>query len=149
MQIIWGKYKQQLITIGREEKIKEIYEDFQSLLPDVHKNILENKTLPHVKELNINENAFDELGIVNRVTDANADLDSTYSLLVEAIEINPYSIPLLKAYCFTSIQMGLSEYADSGYMRLMELLSPQEMNTFAVSYYDAQQLQKSQASVWK
>ena len=149
LQIIWGKYKQQLITIGREEKIKEIYEDFQSLLPDVHKNILENKTLPHVKELNINENAFDELGIVNRVTDANADLDSTYSLLVEAIEINPYSIPLLKAYCFTSIQMGLSEYADSGYMRLMELLSTQEMNTFAVSYYDAQQLQKSQASVWK
>ena len=149
LQIIWGKYKQQLITIGREEKIKEIYEDFQSLLPDVHKNILENKTLAHVKELNINENAFDELGIVNRVTDANADLDSTYSLLVEAIEINPYSIPLLKAYCFTSIQMGLSEYADSGYMRLMELLSTQEMNTFAVSYYDAQQLQKSQASAWK
>ena len=70
-------------------------------------------------------------------------------MLVESIEINPYSVPLLKAYCITAIKMGLPEYADSGYMRLMELLSNQEMNTFTEDYYDAQQIQKSQSSTWR
>ena len=45
--------------------------------------------------------------------------------------------------------MGLPEYADTGYMRLMELLSTQEMNTFAIDYYDAQQQRKSQVGAWQ
>ncbi len=149
LQTIWKKYRQQLISTGRQDEIKEILEDLLPLLSDTTKKILKNESLPQTKELNITENAFYELGIINRVNKANTDLDSIYNLLVEAIEINPYSVPLLKAYCFTSIKMGLPEYADSGYMRLMELLSTQEMNTFAVHYYDAQQQRKSQAGAWQ
>ena len=149
LQTIWKKYRQQLISTGRQDEIKEILEDLLPLLSDTTKKILKNELLPQTKELNLTENAFYELGIINRVNEANTDLDSKYNLLVEAIEINPYSVPLLKAYCFTSIKMGLPEYADSGYMRLMELLSTQEMNTFAVHYYDAQQQRKSQAGAWQ
>ena len=149
LQTIWKKYRQQLISGGRQDEIKEILEDLLPLLSDTTKKILKNELLPQTKELNLTENAFYELGIINRVNEANTDLDSKYNLLVEAIEINPYSVPLLKAYCFTSIKMGLPEYADSSYMRLMELLSTQEMNTFAVHYYDAQQQRKSQAGAWQ
>ena len=149
LQTIWKKYRQQLISAGRQDEIKEILEDLLPLLSDTTKKILKNELLPQTKELNITENAFDELAILSRVKDPNVDLGSKYNLLVEAIEINPYSVPLLKAYCFTSIKMGLPEYADSSYMRLMELLSTQEMNTFAVHYYDAQQQRKSQAGAWQ
>ena len=149
LKTIWKKYMQQLISAGRQDEIEGILKDLLSSLPDASKKILKNELLPQTKELNITENAFDELGIINRVNEANMDLDSMYNLLVEAIEINPYSVPLLKAYCFTSLKIGLPEYADSGYMRLIELLSTQEMNTFAVRYYDAQQQRKSQAGAWK
>ena len=149
LHAIWKKYSQQLISASRQDEIKEILEDLLPLLSDTAKNILKNETFSYTKGINITENAFDELAILSRVKDPNVDLGSKYNLLVEAIEINPYSIPLLKSYCFTSIQMGLPEYADSGYMRLMELLSTQEMNTFAVRYYDAQQQRKSQAGAWQ
>ncbi|MBT5508095.1 MAG: hypothetical protein HOK17_13345, partial [Flammeovirgaceae bacterium] len=149
LKTIWEKYMQQLISAGRQDEIEGILKDLLSSLPDASKKILKNELLPQTKELNITENAFDELGIINRVNEANMDLDSMYNLLVEAIEINPYSVPLLKAYCFTSLKIGLPEYADSGYMRLIELLSTQEMNTFAVRYYDAQQQRKSQVGAWK
>ena len=149
LQTIWKKYRQQLISADRKDEIERILKDLLPSLPDAHKKILINGLSPHSKELNIAQNAFDELGIINRVNEANANLDSMYNILVEAIEINPYSIPLLKAYCFTSIKIGLPEYADSGYMRLMELLSTQEMNTFAVHYYDAQQQRKSQSGAWQ
>mgnify|MGYP001168148706 FL=1 len=149
LQVIWEKYRQQLFSAGRIDKIKEPHEDLLPLLSDTSKYLYINNLPPHAKELDINENAFDELEIINRVNETDTDLNFIYNLLVESIEINPYSIPLLKAYCFTSIKMGLQEYADSGYMRLMELLSTQEMNTFTESYYDAQQLQKSQSSAWR
>ena len=149
LKTIWKKYTQQLISTGRQDEIEGILKGLLPLLPDATKKILKNELLPHNKALNITENAFDELTIIKTIKDPNADLDSTYNLLVEAIEINPYSIPLLKAYCFTSVQMGLPEYADSGYMRLLELLSTQEMNTFAVRYYDAQQQRKLQAGAWQ
>ena len=149
LQIIWEKYKQQLFSAGQIDKIKEHHENLLPLLSDTSKYLFINNLLPHAKELDINENSFDELEIINRVNDTNTDLNSIYNLLVESIEINPYSVPLLKAYCFTSIKMGLPEYADSVYMRLMELLSTQEMNTFTKSYYYAQQLQKSQSNAWR
>ena len=149
LQVIWEKYKQQLFSTGRIDKIKELYQDLLPLLSDTSKHLHTNNLLPHSKQLDINENAFDELKIIDRLNDTNTDLNSIYNLLVESIEINPYSVPLLKAYCITAIKMGLPEYADSGYMRLMELLSNQEMNTFTEDYYDAQQIQKSQSSTWR
>ncbi len=149
LQKIWEKYREQLFSKGRVDIIKETLDGLFPLLSDTSKNIYKNNLLPHAKEVDINENAFDELEIINRVNDKNTDLNFIYNLLVESIEINPYSIPLLKAYCFTSIKMGLPEYADSGYMRLMELLSAQEMNTFTSRYYDAQQFQKLQSRDWK
>ncbi len=75
-------------------------------------------------------------------------MDTKYGMLIEAIEINRYSVSLLKAYCFAAISFGFVDYADMGYMRLYELLSKEEMNSFEDEYYEAKQKRKSEMADW-
>ena len=72
-------------------------------------------------------NAFNE-GQVLAVVDELEERDSLggYDILVDAIEINPYSEELLKAYAFKALEWNFSEYADQALLRLQAIISEDE-----------------------
>ena len=62
----------------------------------------------------------------------NEDEDQAYNILLNAIEINPHSISLQKAYTLQSIRMGLTSYADTHLSLLKEKLSREDYIAFEV-----------------
>ena len=72
--------------------------------------------------------------------------EEKYNLLVNAVEYNPYSIGLLKAYSLAAVDMGLSDYAEFSLVSLYELLPEEEYNTF-VNEFD-QYIRSRQDQDW-
>ncbi|MEQ9423792.1 MAG: hypothetical protein RJQ09_05190 [Cyclobacteriaceae bacterium] len=58
------------------------------------------------------------------------DDDKAYQILLSAIEVNPYSSRLTKAYILQSINVGLSNYAREELVRLFDLVPEQEFRQF-------------------
>jgi tetratricopeptide (TPR) repeat protein len=71
-------------------------------------------------------NAIQELGKRNEFVQ--------YEILVDAIEINPYSSDLLKAYILTAVDWNLEEYAEEVLPRLSNMISKNEYDTFITTY---------------
>ena len=81
------------------------------------------------------KNAFDEELIISVVEELNArDTLSGYHILVEAVEINPYSVPLLKSYILTALEWNLNAYADQSLEKLSELTDAQDFDLFLAAY---------------
>ena len=57
-------------------------------------------------------------------------MDTSYDILLQAIEINPYSIRLLKTYIFRAIETGLGTYADRELEKLRALISEDDYQSF-------------------
>ncbi|WP_370089084.1 hypothetical protein [Ekhidna sp.] len=57
-----------------------------------------------------------------------------YELLVDALEINPYSARLLKRYILEALEWNLIEYADQGLARLKDLVTSDEYSEFKLTY---------------
>ncbi len=53
-----------------------------------------------------------------------------YNILLNAIEINPYSIRLRKAYVLQAVGIGQSNYAQTELLKLKELISDNEYADF-------------------
>ncbi|WBA40227.1 hypothetical protein [Hymenobacter canadensis] len=62
------------------------------------------------------------------------DYLGAYGALQAALEYNPESVPLLKAYALAAIPAGLAEYATTSLAKLRPLLSPDEYATFRILY---------------
>jgi hypothetical protein len=75
-------------------------------------------------------NYFDEQKIFTFLSDSTEESEKKYELLVKAIEVNPYATGLLKAYCLSAVDMGLSDYAEYSLMELYDLLPKDEYLTF-------------------
>lgn len=58
----------------------------------------------------------------------------SYGILLNAVEINPYSIPLLKAYAFSAIDQYLIEFADDVLPRIKALMDGDDYNDFLKQY---------------
>ncbi|MBK5279607.1 MAG: hypothetical protein JJE09_12165, partial [Bacteroidia bacterium] len=54
----------------------------------------------------------------------------TYTILVNALQTNPQSVKLLKAYGLEAFQMGFDEYAQSAIDQLAELIGQPSVNKF-------------------
>ena len=53
-----------------------------------------------------------------------------YTILVNALQVNPQSVKILKAYGIEAFQMGFDEYAQSAFDRLAGLIGQQAFNKF-------------------
>ncbi|MBO0358719.1 hypothetical protein J0X19_12240 [Hymenobacter sp. BT186] len=73
---------------------------------------------------------------------------TAYSTLQAALEYNPESIALLKAYTLASVPAGLTEYAANSLEKLRVLLSPAEYATFRTIYLAHRTTQDSVVAPW-
>ncbi|WP_421764234.1 tetratricopeptide repeat protein [Ekhidna sp.] len=81
-------------------------------------------------------NAFHEDQVIAVVETLNQKgMSGGYELLVDATEINPYSIKLLKKYALIALDWNLIEYADQTLQKLETLQSPEDYNSFTKQYF--------------
>lgn len=120
------------------DRVNEFLEKLDSYsIPD-----LELKDVPALQPMSIEElitlgkkNAFNEeqvLGVVAELDKREAS--GGYELLVDAIEINPYSSALLKKYALAALNWNLIEYADQTLDKLKQELSEAEYKKFETEY---------------
>ncbi|UOG73890.1 hypothetical protein MTX78_17425 [Hymenobacter tibetensis] len=76
------------------------------------------------------------------------DYLTAYSTLQRALEYNPESIAVLKAYTLAAIPAGLSGYAATSLDKLRTLLSPTEYATFRTTYDARRATQDSVVAPW-
>ncbi|MFY0689630.1 MAG: hypothetical protein JXQ90_20835 [Cyclobacteriaceae bacterium] len=93
-------------------------------------------------------NAFNEYAILKFAADDSVDLGERYNTLVEAVELNKYAPNIIKQYCLTAVEMGLTEYGDQILYRLHGLISTEEFNSFELQYYEAEQKRKELNNSW-
>jgi len=74
------------------------------------------------------------------------DYLAAYGVLQAALDYNPESVTLLKAYVLAAVAAGLGDYATASLDRLRPLLSPAEYATFH-SLYDARRAAQAAAAV--
>jgi hypothetical protein len=94
----------------------------------------------------VNTNAFNLIKLIPAAKDTSRNIEDRYTLIQEAVEMNPYAPALIKEYCRLSLQMGLYDYGDFALVRLYELLPLSEYNAFERDYYEAKQKARSQLS---
>ncbi|MDF7813496.1 hypothetical protein [Hymenobacter sp. YC55] len=98
----------------------------------------------------VREAPFEEAGILAAADfyTQQRDYQTAYSTLQSAVEYNPESISLLKAYTLAAIPMGLTEYATTSLDKLRTLLSPPEYATFRTTYGARRATQDSVVAPW-
>ncbi|SNS97626.1 hypothetical protein SAMN05421640_1855 [Ekhidna lutea] len=80
-------------------------------------------------------NAFHEQQVIQVVNElGEREASGGYEILVDAIEINPYSTTLLKKYVFAALDWNLVDYADQTLERLASLLEADEFKSFKEVY---------------
>ncbi len=72
---------------------------------------------------------------------------AAYDILINAIEVNPYSVPLLKAYALTTIEENIAEFGEDVLPRIAAIVSPNEYDQFAKQFYELKEASES-ASIW-
>ncbi len=79
-----------------------------------------------------NNSYFDE-GVVSATSffqKAGASEQKVYAILAEALQLNPNSVKILKAYIPVAKSRGLNDYASSALHTLQQLISPSSFNKF-------------------
>lgn len=102
-----------------------------------------SEIIPALEELKVNEivslarqNAFNEETIFQSIAELNKrdSIGHSYDILVEAIEINPYSTALLQEYTLTALEWNLHAYASQSMERLEALLDEISYSEFQKKY---------------
>ncbi len=79
------------------------------------------------------QNPFNEAEVIiasKFFKDQVKDMDLAYSILLNAIEINPYAVRLLKEYVLVSVEIGQSNYGQNELQKLKLLLEEEEFESF-------------------
>lgn len=79
------------------------------------------------------QNPFNEADVIiasRFFSDQVKDMDLAYNILLNAIEINPYAIRLLKEYVLMSVKIGQSNYGQNELQKLKLLLQDKEFEDF-------------------
>jgi len=132
------------------ERANEVLNRMDSFLPKK----FQERTLPALNSLSDSSlvslgrlNAFHEELVIRVVNELRArEASGAYELLVDAMEINPYSIALLKAYAFFALDWNLVEYADQAVEKLSHLLPEAEFEAFEEAYN--QQKKENEKERW-
>jgi hypothetical protein len=93
------------------------------------------------------KNAFNESLIEEAIKKFNEEGkdDLVYNLLVDAIEINPYSKTLLKAYIIAALEWNLIEYAENSLQQFKAIASESEFEMF-LEVFNQKKYQQEQES---
>ncbi|MEQ8237949.1 MAG: RDD family protein [Cyclobacteriaceae bacterium] len=62
------------------------------------------------------------------------DKEFVYNKLSEAIDLNPYSVPMIQTYTMSALDIGLKNYARNGFEKLKELMEPESFLIFEKAY---------------
>ncbi|AHJ98753.1 tetratricopeptide repeat protein [Hymenobacter swuensis] len=138
----------QLVQKGRFigfDQFQRLY--FQAILAEAAKQPQESARLyaQLVQEAPFAENALVAAAAFHT---ARRDYNAAYNTLLRGIEVNPVSIPLLKAYVLASVPVGLTEYAQSPLYRLGTLLSPADYATFRTEYEARRTVKAAATAPW-
>jgi len=71
--------------------------------------------------------------------------DKAYDLLVNAVQLNPYSVTVYKEYIRQSLAMGLVNYASEGLETLQSIASPADYQAFLPEYQSKMALIEKEA----
>ena len=94
-------------------------------------------------------NAFDVFVTLGAVKELNKrDNIEAYNIILEAIEINPYSVPLMKQFTFVALDQNLSYYAGNVIERLGNLMEPSAFDSF-IKEYDSRKEALDKDSDWQ
>ena len=74
--------------------------------------------------------------------------EDKYNLLVDARDHAGLDPSYWYMYCFSALQMGLSEYADEGLMQVKQLVSKKEFDIFEKKYLEQRKQVQEQFSSW-
>ena len=145
---IWKKIKNHYFSTYELELLNEYYMSFAPFLPTRETQKYQDTMNEELKvsASEAEKNFFHEEYILQWVNQENVSEEEKYNLLVNAVEYNPYSIGLLKAYSLAAVDMGLSDYAEFSLVSLYELLPEEEYNTF-VNEFD-QYIRSRQDQDW-
>jgi hypothetical protein len=82
------------------------------------------------------DNPFFEEGVLQSVEYFNSKGDKykSYDILLRAIDINQYSVPLIKAYVMQALEIRHEDYAETALIRLIDLISPEAFGEFEVEF---------------
>lgn len=90
------------------------------------------------------KNSFDVKKVLSAVAELNEREEFVaYEILVDAIEINPYSIALLKEYVLVSLEWNLENYAAEVLKRLSTLTTKEDYREFTAKYRAKKELKDS------
>lgn len=131
-----------LRALKRNPELTETSNQFLEKLKRFESNPPASRSMPQMENLPDSaliaiggSNAFHTTQVVAVVEELNQrEASGGYELLVDAMEINPYSTVLLKEYSLAALNWNLIEYADQSLAKLKELLTESEFNAFAKSY---------------
>ncbi len=84
------------------------------------------------------DNPFFEEGVLQSVRYFNSrgDKFKSYDILLNAIDINKYSVELIKAYAMQALEIKQEDYAESAIIRLIDLMSPDDFRDFEKEFND-------------
>lgn len=141
-----GVYK--LLNVVNEVKLINLYDGKASLgqaagLNDLglFKQVVSGEMLETQRVVDLGKkNAFAEAYVMSAVgylKEVRQDDERAYEILLHAIGINKYSETLIKAYIDQCFDMGLTSYAESTLLRLIDILAPEEYNAYE-KWFDIQ-----------
>lgn len=131
-----------LKILKRNPELTDVANQFLNRLEEYSPKEKTFPPVPELDSLNVEGlvrlgrmNAFHENQVLAVVDELKRrDASGGYEILVDALEINPYSAKLLKRYTFEALEWNLIEYADQGLARLKDLISSDEYYEFKLTY---------------
>ncbi len=81
-------------------------------------------------------NPFYTEGIIEAISHFNKkkEEERSYEIILNAMEINPYSEVLVKTYIDQCFKMGLESYAETGLLSLLDILSKDEYDKYEIIF---------------
>lgn len=128
---------------------KEIIAEELPLIQVYDSNIDSLKEATVYEEAAMN-NPFNIPAIMNAVSyfDRSGNIDVSYNILLNAVEVNPYSKPILKAYAFSALDQYLIEFADDVLPRIEAAMSSSEYSDF-LKEYQIRKKEIEESDIWQ
>jgi hypothetical protein len=166
VQSLWNKIFMEKMNDGDIDVLSSYYGIFADRLTKEAKNQYElfvealseldqgpNLLARLFSEADLNDSTISEFNpflawpMVTMLKKSDLNDDSVYNVLQNALEINPYSIIILKSYARQAIEMGLYNYAENALLRLYELLPREDYTKFEQEFVDLKD-ERMRRTVW-
>ena len=85
---------------------------------------------------------------VNYFNQNNHNVNEAYNILLNAININRYSVPINEAYILQCLKMGLTDYAEEGLENMKQFVDPTTFEEFQTHYNQAYQEMMTRKESW-